>query len=810
LSYPSLLSVLFFSVCIISMVIGILVLQNDRKSPKNLCFFVLVITINFWSLGLALANIAPNAETVEIWRRVSALGWGTVYAVLLHFFLIITGKNNLLNKWWFYLLLYLPAGICVLGFAAPSGLNPTPYHLYRTEFGWVNVSGKTGSNIWDFFFYAYYIGYVITGLVLILLWGKRSSEYNIKMQSRTILFSFAAALVLASMTDVVLGNLFGKLPQMAPAFLLIPLVAIYHTITKHSFIVSEPVEKKANYLRIIVGVTLYVIFAFLQINLSAGTLVILSGSVDTATLKGIITQLQMLIAIYLVLKENKSGYFAALLLNTGSLLSSIFFMIQQGSTEPLPGAIFYLGVMLIIILIASYKNQVNANIEKIENQRKSLEESEKKLFQMIYFDSLTGLHNREWFMDYLSRSIHLAKRKLSLIGVIFVDLDSFKSINDTMGHSSGDEVLRIMAGRINSCLREEDAVARFGGDEFLIMVSNITRLEDLNKITDRIMESLRKPIILEIAEYFVSASVGVAVYPEDGVDSETLIKNADMAMYLAKSKGKNQCIYCTSDIKKETIKKVDLTNRLYRALEKHELSLFYQPQVDAKTEEIIGFEALLRWNNKECGNVSPAIFVPMAEQTGLIKPIGLWVFKTACEHLRLFQDISNKNLSMSINLSLEQLREAKFTDRINSIVKETGIEANSVQVEITESIAFNEQAFILQQLEDITNLGISIAIDDFGTGFSSFTRIKSFPIDLLKIDIDFVRGISSGSQKDMAIIKSTIHIAENLGIEVLAEGVEKEDQYIYLRDNGCDFIQGFYFYKPMTSEEVITLLKSKT
>ncbi len=561
-------------------------------------------------------------------------------------------------------------------------------------------------------------------------------------------------------------------------------------------------------MRIIVSVTLYVIFAFIQINMSLGKMVI-DGGLDDATIKGIITQLQMLIAIYLVLKENEPGFIAAVLLNIASIFSSMSFVIRQGSSEPLPATISYLGVLLIIMLIASYKKKMNANIEKIDSQRKSLEKSENKLFQMVYYDSLTGLHNKEWFIDNLNRSIHVAKRNASMIGVLFIDLDSFKSINDTMGHSTGDEVLRIIASRLSSGLRKEDVIARFSGDEFLIMVPGINNMEELHKITDRIMDIFKTSISLQVIEYFITASVGVAVYPEDGVDSENLIKNADIAMYIAKSKGKNQFIYCTSDIKNDTIKKMELTNKLYRALENKELLLHYQPQVQADTQEIIGFEALLRWNNKEYGAVSPNMFIPMAEQTGMIRPIGLWVFKTACEQLTVFQNIFCKNLSMSINLSLEQLKDIDIVNKISNILNDTGTNADNIQVEITESIAFNEDSFILQQLEDVKNLGISISIDDFGTGYSSFTRLKSFPIDLLKIDIDFVRGISSGSQKDMAIIKSIINIANNLGIEVLAEGVETREQFMYLREKGCKFIQGYYFYKPMKSNEVESLLGNK-
>ncbi|KNY29167.1 EAL domain-containing protein [Pseudobacteroides cellulosolvens] len=804
--YSSFFSILFFSVCIISLVSGILVVINNHKAPANRCFFAIIISINFWSAGLALANIAPDTVTCEIWRRFSAIGWGTAYSIILHFILIIVGNKTLLKKWWFYLLLYLPAVITVFAYAIPSGINPAPYKLLHTEFGWTNVASINEYSIWDWIFFVYYIGYAITGLVILLLWNRKAVEHSIKMQSRAIFLSFMAALILASLTDLVFGNTLAKLPQMAPIILLIPIVTIYHTIKKYGFIVSKPFGKKASYMRIIISVILYLIFAFLHINIPSNSSLFGSDYFGGATLRGIVTQLQMIISIYLVLKEDTPGYLAAVLLNVGSILNSINFIIHSKTTEPLPGIISNIGVILLVVLIATFKKETASNIEKINNQRKSLEESEKKLFRMAYYDSLTGLYNKDWFVEHLNKSIHAAKRNVSLIGVIFIDLDSFKSVNDTMGHTTGDMLLGLMASRLSSCLREEDTLARFGGDEFLIMVSNIEKPEDLYKICERIMGAFKDSVLVQDMEYFVTASVGVAVYPIDGEDSETLIKNADIAMYLAKNKGKNQCIYCSSDIKNGTVKKMKLTNNLYRALDKNELFLYYQPQIKAETQEIIGFEALLRWNNEEYGIVSPDVFIPMAEQTGLIRPIGLWVFKTACEQLKAFQSIYNKDICMSINLSLEQLKDTGIADKISKILEDTEAGAKNIQIEITESIAFNEDHSVLQHLKDIKNLGVSISIDDFGTGFSSFTRLKTFPIDLIKIDIDFVRGISSGSQKDMAIIRSIIQIAKNLGIDVLAEGVETEEQFKFLRDNQCDIIQGFYFYKPMPASEVESIL----
>ena len=801
--YSSLFSILTFAVCIISSVIAILVLQNNHKAHANRCFFALIASVVVWSAGLALATPASDAETSEIWRRVSALGWGAFYGIVLHFILIITGRRKLLNKWWFYILLYFPAAITILSFAIPSGINPMPYQLHRTEFGWSNIAVN---NIWDFIFYIYYISYIITSLVLVLRWGQKSSDKNIKTQSRIIFFSFVSTFVLASITDVLMSAWAVKLPQMAPIIMLIPITAIYYAITKYGFIVSEPITNKAKYLNIIICIILYIGLTFLLSLLSRENVTIKKMNIEPAALRGIIANLQMFISVYLVIKEDKPGYVAAILLNSFVTILAIIHAILNASTGPIPGIMSYLGVFLVIVLIIGYKRRTSLHIEKIEEQSKSLKESEKKLHHMAFYDSLTGLPNKALFINRLDQAIFTAQRNASLIGVIYIDLDTFKSVNDTMGHTAGDLVLIKIAERLSSCLRKEDTISRFAGDEFLIQIVNIKKVEDLYKISDKILNTFKSVINVGNNEFFITPSMGVSVYPVDGENSETLIKNADIAMYAAKSNGKNQCVYCSSEMKEDIIKNMKLANSLYRALDNNELLICYQPQVSTETQEIIGFEALLRWKHNEYGMVPPSVFIPIAEKTGLIKPIGLWVIKTACEQFKSFCNIENKEVRISINLSVEQLKDRNIARQISKILKDTKTDAKSIQIEITESVAFDREPYVLQRIMELKSLGISISIDDFGTGHSSISRLKAFPIDLIKIDMEFVRGISSESKKDKAIIKSIIQIAKNLGIKVMAEGVETEEQFNYLRKKKCDEIQGYYFYKPMTADEIRTIM----
>lgn len=558
------------------------------------------------------------------------------------------------------------------------------------------------------------------------------------------------------------------------------------------------------FCNILLVVIVYMLLSFVVRNnlLSDKDVKILGIEIAYSSLRGVITQIQMLACVYLVLKENKSGYIISVLLNIYSMLMAIVFMVHTKSTIALPGVISYGGAFLIITLIILYKRRSGGYITEIERQRQTLLESEIRLNKMAFYDSLTGLPNKELYMNRLEQNISLAKRNGTLIGIIFIDLDSFKSINDTMGHSAGDIVLKSVGECFERCVRKEDTVSRFGGDEYLVQICNFEKVEDIHKITRKLMNGLQTPVIVNNVEFVITASIGVAVYPVDGEDPETLIKNADTAMYAAKNKGKNEYVFCSPEMKNDVVKMMRITNKLYRAMENKELFLQYQPQINVKTKEIIGFEALLRWNNPEYGLISPEVFIPLAETSGMIIPIGLWVFKTVCEQFEICKKVFNKNYRVSINLSLEQLKDTNFIRQISKIMEDTNTVPENLQIEITESIAFNKESYVLQRIQDIKDIGITIAIDDFGTGHSSLSRLRTLPIDLIKIDMEFVQGISQNPHKEKEIVKSIIQLSKNLRIGVLAEGVETEEQYQFLKNEMCDEIQGYYFYKPMILEDI--------
>jgi len=432
-------------------------------------------------------------------------------------------------------------------------------------------------------------------------------------------------------------------------------------------------------------------------------------------------------------------------------------------------------------------------------------EAEKEISYMAYYDSLTGLPNRTLYLNRLKLAIEAARRSGEVIGVVFVDLDSFKEVNDTIGHPGGDEMLVQMAKRLAGCLRKYDTVSRFGGDEFLILLTRINSIEDIQKIVDKIMYSFTRPLTLRGQEFFITASAGIAVFPKDGEDAVTLIRNADQAMYNSKENGKNQSTIFSLEKKEELLQKAKLTNSLHRALERDELELFYQPQVDVVSRRIIGCEALIRWHHPDSGLISPVDFIPIAETTGLIDPIGKWVLRTACRQTKLWQKMGLPSLRMAVNLSVEQFRKKDIVEAVSETLRVTGLESRFLELELTESTITIEADYIVAALEELKRLGVTIAIDDFGTHYSSLSRLKNMPLDRLKIDIQFVRGIPE-NRKDEAIAKTIIQLARNLGLHVIAEGVETKEQYEFFREQKCDEIQGYYFFRPMPAGELEAIL----
>ena len=434
-------------------------------------------------------------------------------------------------------------------------------------------------------------------------------------------------------------------------------------------------------------------------------------------------------------------------------------------------------------------------------------DAEKEINYRANYDALTGLPNRAMFMNQIRGAIKMAERSEKLVGVAFVDIDSFKYVNDTLGHDGGDSLLMKIGQRISGCLRLYDIVARFGGDEFVIMIPQVSHVEDICAVAEKITDSFKKPLKVGNQEFFITVSMGVSVFPIDGNEVEVLVKNAAAAMYISKENGKNKYTMCSSYLQKEIEVNASLTNSLHVAIQKKEFILNYQPQVNTLTGEIVGVEALIRWNHPQKGIISPGVFIPLAEKSGLINHIGQWVLQEACEQNKKWQEMGLKPIKMAVNLSLGQFLNPNLVGIVESILKKTQMDPNFLELEITESIATYDADYIIGTLNRLKSLGVTISIDDFGTEYSSLSRLKIMPVDKIKIDMRFTQGIFRGS-KDESIIKVMLQLGKIFGLKVLAEGVENEQQLNFLKDNLCDEIQGFYFYKPMPAEEFEKILRN--
>lgn len=440
--------------------------------------------------------------------------------------------------------------------------------------------------------------------------------------------------------------------------------------------------------------------------------------------------------------------------------------------------------------------------------------TERKLYEaemrhQATHDALTGLPNRNMLHEHLQRAIQVARQKGGLTAVVFVDLDQFKFINDSLGHTVGDELLKTVAQRLQACLRESDMVARQGGDEFVLVLQNQTGGElGIAEVMQRILAAVAKPWQAGDREFQVTASIGVSRYPADGKDVETLLKQADSAMYRAKEQGRNNFQFFAPWMDTQVSNRLEMLINLRRALDQDEFKLYYQPKLSLKDGSVIGAEALIRWQSPEQGMVPPDRFIPFAEEAGLIVPIGEWVLRTACHQNKCWQAAGLPLIPVAVNLSPRQLNQS-LPEFVSGVLAQSGLEASCLELEITENVVMKDAEKSVATLHALKRLGLQISVDDFGTGYSSLSYLRRFPVDALKIDKSFVRDIARDADS-AAIVKAIISLAHILNLRVIAEGVEDEEQHAFLKENACDEVQGYFFGKPMAVEDFTAWLTRQT
>ena len=473
-------------------------------------------------------------------------------------------------------------------------------------------------------------------------------------------------------------------------------------------------------------------------------------------------------------------------------------------------AVIALAVLTITTILLIYDSHLDSKTRKhnqqLEKANEKLEEVNAQLQHVATHDALTGLPNRLLLADRLNQAIAQAQRHQDRFAVFLVDLDRFKAINDSLGHLAGDAMLKEVARRLAAALRKADTLARMGGDEFVLILNEITHSEDLEIIAAKVLAHIARPMKLSDLELHASASIGISIYPSDGGNAETLLQHADAAMYQAKKSGRNVYRLFTPEMNAFARERLELENGLRRALVQHEFILHYQPKVDVRTGSIDSAEALIRWQHPTYGLMAPTDFIPLAEETGLIIPIGEWVLNEACRQAQSWRASGLRPLRVAVNLSAQQFRQKKLVDVVGASLRAASLEPRYLELELTESTVMHDAEQSIQILRELSTLGVRISVDDFGTGYSSLSYLRRLPLDKLKIDRTFIRELAT-SRDDAAIVRAIVSLAHNLRIKVIAEGVETPDQLAYLREAGCDQYQGYHYSAPIPNDAFVAMMR---
>ncbi|MBS4539044.1 bifunctional diguanylate cyclase/phosphodiesterase [Clostridium sp. D2Q-11] len=461
--------------------------------------------------------------------------------------------------------------------------------------------------------------------------------------------------------------------------------------------------------------------------------------------------------------------------------------------------------MLAMTCNRKLKKEVLQTTEELKEANKDLLLQQEKIHNLAYYDGVTLLPNRTYFIDALKTVLEESKFTGNKFAILFIDLDKFKQINDTFGHDIGDVVLKIITKRLKKRLKSNGLLARAGGDEFFVLLKDIETEGEIINIAENILQSIKRPVITDKCEFYVSLSIGISIWDDKIIDENQLMKYADIAMYNAKKMGGNTYRIYYEELSKHEMENLMIANSLRNAIAKDELNLSYQPKIDIDSGEVVGMEALLRWENSEIGQIFPDKFIPIAEDTGLIIPIGTWVIKEACKMNKSMLDLGYPPMRVSVNISAKQFKDVNFINIIKDTLKDSGLPANQLELEITETFALIDVKNTIEMLSKLKEIGVYISVDDFGKGYSSLNYLRDMDIDELKIDKSFILGLTK-NPKNASIAKTIIMLAHQLNMNVTAEGVEKVEDLLFLKSNKCDKVQGFYYSKPVTKDIFIDYL----
>ncbi|MDW7656327.1 MAG: EAL domain-containing protein [Bacillota bacterium] len=784
---------MFFSF-MVYLSVAIHVILLDRKSALNRTFFALNTSFAIWSLALAFFISAPDKESVKLWDYVASVGYNSFASFVLHFFLLYTGKTRFLKKWWSYIIIYLPA---VAFIANKLAVNADVNDYVMGSHGW-QTDINTGS-IWFQAGLIHYILYCIISFILCYVKWRKAESIRIRKQAKIIFISGILSFIVGSFSYFAFFIFNHDYPDMTVVGLLIWSVGIIYGIQKYKLLILTPAVAAENILQTIID-------SVILINPQGR---ILHSNAETGRLLGYEEA------------ELADTELDRLFPGGSSHTSShIISLLKKGPVRNLESDFITKDNQQIPIMLSASvcRDQDDATIGYVivSKDVTKLRDMENRLKHLAHHDALTNLPNRLLLNDRLSQAIARAKRDHTYFALVMLDLDQFKKVNDVLGHSIGDLLLIEMAKRLTKSVRQSDTAVRLGGDEFVLLIEDLKSPEDYETVTKKILDRITEPCDIEQHKLNMTASMGISIYPTDGSDMENLMKNADIAMYFAKNHGRNRYQLFSTSMSLSAITADQLEDELDKALENNQLMLLYQPVIDLSTGDIIGTEALIRWNHPQYGMIEPAKFIKAAEESGSIIPIGEWVLSTACRQAKKWRDAGYPPAHVSVNLSLRQFQQMNLVEVVLAVLRETGLSPESILLEITESTVLHDMEYTIDVIQRLAQHHVLFVIDDFGAGYSSLLYFRKLPIYAIKLDRFFTSNIADDPEC-AAIVSAIIAMAHNMKFKVIAEGIEDDRQLASLRSLDqhffgspvCDGAQGYLFSKPVSEDMIEKLLEKQ-
>lgn len=774
--------------------LGIYVIYLDKTSALNRLFLALSSSLFVWSFAAAFYISALDKKNCTLWYKISMFGSFFFMGFVLHFFLVYTHKENLLKKWWIYIILYLPSTIFSY-VEITSDFYAKDY--FHGSNGWI-MSARTDS-IWYWASNFHYMLYVILCLFLIYRWRKIVVSPRERRQFSVILISGALTFIVGTLILVYVTILDTNFPDVSSVAVMILSIGIFYAIGKYKLMVLTPTIAAENIFQTIIDSITLISPDGLILNANRETQRLLEY--DQGELIG-----QPMEKLFPWDNRSEDTNIAGLRKKCPIRNMETFFVTKSGVSIP----------VLFSATECRDSEDTLLGFVLASKDITDLKDAENRLVQLAQHDALTHLPNRLLFNNRFSMAITRAQHDKMFIALLLLDLDRFKEINDIFGHSSGDLLLIEVADRLDGSVRESDTVARLGGDEFIVLLNDLKNIDDYEIAVQKILENIARPYLINMNEMNITTSIGISIFPTHGNDVENLMKNADLAMYSAKNQGRNSYQLFSPSMSTSNTEKMNLENSLRKVLSNNELRLFYQPVIDISTGMIMGVEALIRWKHPDYGEILPARFILLAEENGLIIPIGEWVLRTACSQAVIWQKAGYSPARISVNLSEKQFMQKNLIDIILGILNETGLDPKYLLLEITESTAIHDMESTIDKLNKLHDLGIMIIIDNFGNGYSSLIHLRKLPLYAIKIDRYFIRNIDSDPEC-AAIVAGIIAMAHNINLIVIAEGIENDKQLQCLRtlkwefvgSPVCDGVQGFLFNSPVPCDKIGELFEKQ-